>query len=60
MDFGLRLRVFCSQQPAIPSAVADAARIAVGYRSDQLDFGAYTQSRRLGGEGIVIEITLSR
>nr|WP_321512588.1 porin [uncultured Hyphomonas sp.] len=48
-----------SWRAGVARSVADTARIAVGYRSDQLDFGAYAQPRRLGGEGIVIEITLS-
>lgn len=48
-----------SWRAGVARSVTDSARIAFGYRSDQLDFGAYAQSRRLGGEGIVIEITLS-
>lgn len=39
--------------------VSESARIAFGYRYDQLDFGADASSRPLGGDGIVIEITLS-
>lgn len=49
-----------SWRAGVARSVTDSARIAFGYRSDQLDFGANAYSRRLGGEGIVIEITLSR
>ena len=48
-----------SWRAGLAHPVSDTARIAFGYRSDQLDFAANASSRYLGGEGIVIEITLS-
>lgn len=48
-----------SWRAGLARSVTDTARIAFGYRSDQLDMGANAASRRLGGEGVVIEITLS-
>lgn len=49
-----------SWRAGLARQVNDSARIAFGYRSDQPDFTADALSRPLGGDGIVIEITLSR
>ena len=48
-----------SWRAGVSRSFDESARIAFGYRSDQPEFGANAQSDRLGGEGIVIEITLS-
>jgi hypothetical protein len=48
-----------SWRVGLARSVNESARIAFGYRYDELDFGAKAHSRGLGGEGIVIEITLS-
>jgi hypothetical protein len=48
-----------SWRAGLARPVTDSALIAFGYRHDQLDFAADASSRPLGGDGIVIEITLS-
>ncbi|MBB39325.1 MAG: hypothetical protein CMF01_04495 [Hyphomonas sp.] len=48
-----------SWRAGLARPVTESARIAFGYRHDQLDFTADAASYPLGGEGIVIEITLS-
>jgi hypothetical protein len=49
-----------SWRAGIAKSVNENARIALGYRYDSLDSGAFATTRRLGGRGIVLEITLSR
>lgn len=49
-----------SWRAGVVKSVNDNARIAFGYRSDSLDWAPGSLPRPLGGDGIVIEITLSR
>jgi hypothetical protein len=48
-----------SWRAGLARPVTDSALIAFGYRHDRLDIAADASSRPLGGDGIVIEITLS-